>query len=125
MHEWGKSMDERVQAAASLMHNSFDRELSVEDMARAVNLSPSHFSHLFKAETGVSPLQYLKRLRMRKAKDLLDTTFLNIKQVMNSVGVKDKSNFARDFKKAYGLTPAQYKAHRRHGQTVEAEFTTK
>jgi transcriptional regulator GlxA family with amidase domain len=118
-------MDERVQAAASLMHKSFERELSVGDMARAVNLSPSHFSHLFKAEIGVSPLQYLKSLRMRKAKELLDTTFLNVKQVMNRVGVKDKCNFARDFKKAYGLTPARYKAHRKHGQTVEAGFTTK
>lgn len=118
-------MDERVQAATSLMHSSFDRELSVEDIARAVNLSPSHFSHLFKAETGVSPLQYLKSVRMRKAKELLDTTFLNVKQVMNSVGVRDKCNFARDFKRAYGLTPAQYKARRRHDQIVEAEFTTK
>lgn len=121
----GESMDERVQAATSLMHSSLDRELSVEDMARAVNLSPSHFSHLFKAETGVSPLQYLKALRMRKAKELLDTTFLNVKQVMNSVGIRDKCNFARYFKRTYGLTPAKYKALRRHGRVIEAEFTTK
>lgn len=118
-------MDERIQAAASLMNSSFQGELSVEDIARAVNLSASHFSHLFKAETGMSPLQYLKSVRMRKAKELLDTTFLNVKQVMNTVGIRDKCTFARDFKRTYGLTPSQYKAHHRHALSATAEFTAK
>lgn len=81
----------------------------MEDVARSVNLSSSHLNRLFRIETGFSPLQYLKSVRMRKAKELIDTTFLNVKQVMNTVGVKDKCHFARDFKRAYGLTPSQYR----------------
>lgn len=118
-------MDERVRAVMSLMDSSFHQELSLEHMAQTVNLSSSYLSHLFKAETGISPLQYLKSLRLRKAKELLDSTFLNIKQIMNKVGVRDKCNFAKDFRRAYGLTPAQYKAHCRRALPAKAEFTTK
>jgi transcriptional regulator GlxA family with amidase domain len=118
-------MDVRVQAAIALMDSSFHRELSVEDIARAVNLSSSHLTHLFKAETGVAPLQYLKSLRMRKAKELMETTFLNVKQVMNNVGIRDKGHFTRDFKKTFGLTPAQYKAHRGGILIQKAESASK
>ncbi|MET0624267.1 MAG: helix-turn-helix transcriptional regulator [Pyrinomonadaceae bacterium] len=90
------------------LDSSYQEGLSVEDIARAVNLSSSHLTHLFKTEVGVPPLQFLKSLRMRKAKELMETTFLNVKQVMNRVGVKDKCHFARDFKRSYGLTPSQY-----------------
>jgi transcriptional regulator GlxA family with amidase domain len=106
-------MDPRVEAVIALMDSSFHQELSTEDLARAVNLSSSYLAHLFKAETGVSLLQYLKSLRMRKAKELMETTFLSVKQIRSRVGARDKGHFARDFKRAYGLTPAQYKEHHR------------
>jgi AraC family transcriptional regulator, arabinose operon regulatory protein len=64
-----------------------------------VFLSPSRLAHLFKAETGVSPMRYLKTQRMQKAKLLLETTPLSIKEVMIYVGVNDKSHFIKDFKK--------------------------
>jgi two-component system response regulator YesN len=120
-----KNMDVRVQAVIALMDSSFHQELSVEDLARAVNLSSSYLAHLFKAETGVSLFQYLKSLRMRKAKELLETTFLSIKQIRNRVGVKDKCHFARDFKRTYGLTPTQYKEHFLADLIVKAEFASK
>jgi transcriptional regulator GlxA family with amidase domain len=101
-------MDKRVQAVIVFLNSSYHEALSVEDIARAVNLSSSHLTHLFKTEVGVPPVQFLKSLRMQKAKELLDTTLLNVKQVMNRVGVKDKCHFARDFKRSYGLTPGQY-----------------
>jgi AraC-like DNA-binding protein len=47
---------------------------------------------------------------MRKAKKLLEFTFLNVKEVMNRVGAYDASHFVRDFKRTYGVTPAQYRA---------------
>lgn len=117
-------MDLRVQAVIALMDSSFHQELSTENLARAVNLSSSYLAHLFKAETGVSLLQYLKSLRMRKAKELMDTTFLSLKQIRNRVGVGDKGHFARDFKRTYGRTPAQYREHFR-GSPPKAEFASK
>ncbi len=95
------------------MEGSLHRDLSLEEMAQAVNLSDSRLRHIFKAETGLSFAQYRKSLRMRRAKELIDTTFLSMKQIRSRVGAGDRSHFARDFKKINGLTPADYR--RRHG----------
>ncbi len=53
--------------------------------------------------------QYLKSLRMQRAKHLIDSTFLNTKEIMQRVGMKDESHFVREFKKIYGLPPGTYK----------------
>jgi AraC-like DNA-binding protein len=80
------------------------------ELAQAVNLSPSRLRHLFKDQTGLSLTQYLKVQRMQKAKELLETTFLSVKEVMLRVGFKDKSNFSQAFKKLYGLSPVKYRS---------------
>jgi AraC-like DNA-binding protein len=53
--------------------------------------------------------QYLKSLRMQRAKELIDSTFLNTKEIMQRVGINDESHFVREFKKLYGLPPGSYK----------------
>ncbi|HEX9919470.1 MAG TPA: helix-turn-helix domain-containing protein, partial [Pyrinomonadaceae bacterium] len=67
------------------------------------------FCHLFKAETGSSPARYLKALRLERARELLETTFLSVKEIRALVGFNDDSHFARDFRATYGLTPQQYR----------------
>jgi transcriptional regulator GlxA family with amidase domain len=103
-------MDQRVQKAVRLMQENLGRKLIPGEIASAVNLSLAHLRFLFKAETGQSPAQYLRSLRMREAGRLLDTTFLSVKEVMHRIGVSDESHFTRDFKKVYGTTPAQYRS---------------
>jgi transcriptional regulator GlxA family with amidase domain len=103
-------MDPRVQLAVRQMEKQLHRELSLEVMAQSVNLSSSRFRHLFKKEMGTTPAQYLKALRMRRAKELVETTFLNIKQIMSSIGMRDKRHFAKDFERTYGVTPTQHRA---------------
>lgn len=99
-----------------MMGSHLDRRLSVGRMALSVNLSYSRLEHLFKAETGMTPANYLKKLRIEKARELLETTFLTNQQIIIKVGICDESHFARDFKKAYGLRPSQYrKRHHDHG----------
>ena len=102
-------MDRRVHAVISLMEDSLGREISLAQLARSVNLSPWWLCHLFKTETGLSPLQYLKALRMKHAKTLLETTFLTVKQIVNEVGLSDSSHFVRDFKSTYGSSPATFR----------------
>jgi|RhiMetdeSRZDD1v2_1073273.scaffolds.fasta_scaffold112482_2 transcriptional regulator GlxA family with amidase domain len=102
-------MDHRVQSVIDAMQLHLDEPLSVHELARAVNLSPWHLCHIFKSETRRAPLQYLRDLRMQRAKSLLETTFLSVKQVMIEVGVKDESHFVRDFKRIHGLSPAKYR----------------
>lgn len=103
-------MDQRVQIVTSLIEDDLCREVSLVELARHVNLSPSRLSHLFKLEIGVSPTQYIKQLRMQRAKELLETTFLSVKEIMGRVGSNHQSHFARDFKRIYGVSPTKYKS---------------
>jgi transcriptional regulator GlxA family with amidase domain len=95
----------------TLMRRDLRAKLTLNDMARAVNLTSFHFCHLFKAQTGSSPAKYLKSLRLERARELLETTFLSVKEIRSLVGLNDESHFARDFRATYGLTPQQYREH--------------
>ncbi len=102
-------MDRRVQRVIVFMEAYLDQPLSVNDLAKSVNLSTWRLCHIFKTETDRPPLRYLRTLRMQHAKTLLETTFLSVKQIMTEVGVRDESHFVRDFKTTYGLSPTKYR----------------
>lgn len=91
------------------MNNNLHRDLSLDGLAQSVNLSVSRLHHLFRRETGSSPARYCRLLRLMRAKDLLVTTHLSVKQVKVSVGLDDRSHFEREFKKVFGITPAKYR----------------
>lgn len=116
------SMDHRVQAVLDLLGESLSSTPSVKELADAVNLSPSHLRRLFKTETGTPLNQYVKSLRLEKSKELMEQTFLNMKQIMFAVGVKDKSQFARDFKRNTGFTPTQYTARYRSTENLKTNI---
>ena len=103
-------MDRRVETALQLMKGNLQKKTGLSEIAACVNLSASRLSHLFKTETGVSPAKYLKHARMERARQLLETSFLSVKQVMVAVGINDSSHFVRSFKNAYGLTPTDYRS---------------
>ncbi len=103
-------MDRRIQIVSSTIETDFRRAWDSEDLARLVNLSTSRLRHLFKAEMGKTPAQYLKTIRMREAQRLLLTTFLSVKEVMNRVGIADESHFGHEFRKTYGLAPSKYRS---------------
>lgn len=92
-------MDQRIQIILTLIGDNLSCELRLDELARFINLSPSHLRHLFKAEIEMTPAQYQKFLRMEKAKELLETTFLSVKVIMNKVGMQNESHFTQDFKK--------------------------
>jgi AraC-like DNA-binding protein len=100
--------DPRTLRAIALLRESFCSP-SFKDIAETLNLSPSRLRHLIKADVGLSPEQYVKHLRMEKAKELLQSTFLSVKQIMFTVGYADPSHFSRDFKGIYGTSPCNYR----------------
>ena len=104
-------MDRRVQTAIHLMKMNLQTEILFDDLARSLNISPSRLRCLFKNQVGVSPSQYLKSLKMQKAKELAETTFLNAKQIMSLLGINDQSHFARDFKRVHGMTITKYREY--------------
>ena len=90
------------------MNANLHRKVTPIEIAESVRLSPSRLRHLFKEKTGTSLARYLRELRLKRAKHLLETTFLSVKEVASTVGIGGVSHFVRDFEKAYRLTPARY-----------------
>jgi len=100
------------------IEENINSRVSFQHMAREVNLSESRLRHLFTAEIGMTPWQYLKTLRIKAAKELAANTFLNVKEIVSKLGNIDQSHFIRDFKRSSGQTLTQYRKarRRRHSQ---------
>ena len=106
-------MDPRVEKIEQLMRDNVHREWSLLELAQSVNLSIWRLSHIFVSEVGKSPMQYLRQLRMDRAKYLLETSFLSVKEIAHQVGLNDESHFVRDFKKVHGDAPTRYRLRSR------------
>jgi transcriptional regulator GlxA family with amidase domain len=102
----GSVIDRRITWAVGYMQRHFAETLTIPAVAARVNLSPSRFRTLFRAQIGMGPAQYLQRLRLRRARLLLERTFLSVKEVMALVGYSDPSHFSRDFRRAHGVSPS-------------------
>ncbi|BES72234.1 AraC family transcriptional regulator [Marinobacter nanhaiticus D15-8W] len=95
----------RIVRVLTQMHRDFTGELSVDDLAREANMSPSTFHQHFKQITQSSPLQYVKRLRLLKARMLLSHDDLNVNQAASETGYRSVHQFSRDYKRYFGVSP--------------------
>ncbi|HKG45695.1 MAG TPA: AraC family transcriptional regulator [Pyrinomonadaceae bacterium] len=102
-------MDRRIELIISKIKANTAVPWDTPALAVLVNLSPSRFRHLFKQETGTTPAQYLKDIRLARAEKMLRTTFLSIKQILKQVGITSNTHFVRDFRRKYGTTPTAYR----------------
>ena len=112
-NESSDAMDQRVRNIIAFMNANIHRQLSVAELANAVHLSPSHFRRLFRQQTGKPVTKYLKDLRLQRSRNLLETTYLSIKQIAAKVGLTSISHFVAEFKKAQGVTPSRFAARYR------------
>ncbi len=99
----------KIQRVVEYIHANLGERIALADLARAARLSRSRLCYLFKTEMGVAPIQYLKRCRIEKARDLLETTSLSVKEIRARVGSSDRSHFTRGFKETFGVTPFEYR----------------
>jgi AraC-like DNA-binding protein len=97
----------RLQWAVEFGYNHFHEPIAVETLATQGCLSLFHFKRLFKEVYGLAPYQFIRNLRMEKAKALLQTG-MPVNQVCKSVGWEDSSSFIRLFKKEFAMTPVQF-----------------
>lgn len=102
-------MDERIDTIQKILAHSPSSGRALEDLAKSMNLSLSRVRHLFRREVGVSPGQFLKGVRLERAKTLLETSYLSIKQIMFEAGYADETRFIRVFRKTFGHTPGEYR----------------
>lgn len=101
-----------VAKAKAYINANFHKEISLDDVSREVDISPYYFSKIFKEETGKNFIEYVTEIRMEKAKELLQSSTLSMKEICGEVGYSDPNYFSRTFKKNVGLTPTEYKEGR-------------
>jgi AraC family transcriptional regulator, arabinose operon regulatory protein len=109
------TVDERVQAVLAKLANDPKAAASLDRLASSVNLSASRLRHLFRQELGTPLSVFVRKSRMEHARILLDTTFLNVKQVVYELGLADETHFIRDFKRAWGTTSSAWRRQRSAG----------
>ncbi|MDF2988930.1 MAG: DNA-binding protein AraC-type [Eubacterium sp.] len=100
---------ELMQSAIQFVHNNYEREISITDIAKYVFLSPSYFTRAFKEDTGLSPMQYLLNIRIKRACELLEETDMKVGEIAHSVGFSNQQRFNDMFKKQTNMTPMQYR----------------
>lgn len=97
-----------VSAALTYIREHYAEPVTVNDMAERVNLCPSSFSHLFREVTGSSPYQFLKEIRLDRARELLLEGRLSVTDVSRAVGYSSASHFIKEFRARFGTTPRAY-----------------
>ncbi|HZG88098.1 helix-turn-helix domain-containing protein [Paenibacillus sp.] len=101
-----------VLKAVHIVHTEWDQPLHAADVARRVNVSRSYFSECFKAMTGKSFNEYLRSVRMEKAKEYLLHTNKPVQWVAERSGYLDEKYFSRLFREYTGLLPSEFRAQR-------------
>lgn len=98
-----------TEAAKEYIKQNYQNSLSVSQIARTVNLSPSYFSRIFKDSTALSPYDYLLSVRLDKAKELLINSNLPVSEIAYQCGFNSTPNFICFFKKETGLSPLKFR----------------
>ena len=99
--------DELVLSAVAIMEDTIEDRISVPDLAGRLGISLDRLERAFRAEVGVTPVSYYRRLRLRRADDLLTHSTLSIREVALSCGFWNLSSFARAFREQYGHAPSE------------------
>ncbi|KIY22192.1 response regulator [Mesobacillus subterraneus] len=107
-HKGNKAMDV-IERARKFIQEHYREDLSMEQTAEHVNLSPYYFSKIFKSENGKTFTDYLTDIRIQKAKELMAEMTISLKEVCYEVGYKDPNYFSRVFKRVTGMTPTDYR----------------
>lgn len=102
-------LKELIEVSVKYINNNFERDISLGDIAHYVFLSPSYFIRAFKEEMGISPINYLLKVRIQRAKELLEETDHKISDIALSVGFSNQQRFNEIFKKYVKITPLQYR----------------
>jgi transcriptional regulator GlxA family with amidase domain len=100
---------QKIDESIAFMVQHVNQPLQVSTLAAMVNISPSHFFALFKRHTGRAPMDYFTRLRMERARRLLDTTSSSVKEVAAALGYDDPFYFSRVFKSVNQVAPSNYR----------------
>ncbi|SHK01897.1 two-component system, response regulator YesN [Anaerocolumna jejuensis DSM 15929] len=88
------------------IHNNYQRDITLEELAKEVYLTPSYLSYIFRKKTGTTLVKFIKEYRMERAKEYLENTNMKIVDISKQIGYTNCSYFCQNFRSVYGISPA-------------------
>ncbi len=104
----GGQTSQTVRQAMAFIHENYAEPISRADLARHVSITERYLTHCFRQEMNITPMAYINRYRVKRAKMLLEQGNLNVTEVALAVGFSDGGYFSRVFREEVGLTPVAY-----------------
>ncbi|MFO1443583.1 helix-turn-helix domain-containing protein [Bacillus sp. Bva_UNVM-123] len=105
----GQAMDTGIELSMKYLHDHYDRAIDIGSLHKHAGMAKQSFCRAFKKETGVTPTEYLRKIRMKKAKEMLMQPAVYIKDVAAMLGYEDELYFSRLFKRTEGQSPTLYR----------------
>lgn len=113
-----------VSQAIRYVQEHTSEPVTVAHLADHVAMSPSAFAHLFREVTGMTPYQFVKRMRLDRARTLLVEDSLSVSEVTREVGYTSLSHFITEFKRYFGVTPRAYAETQRAAVALQVDRAT-
>jgi two-component system response regulator YesN len=98
-----------ADTAVDMIHRYYAEDISLQSVAGQINVNPSYLSRVFKQERGENFVSYLTRIRIEKAKSLLESRRLRVYEVADRVGYHNYTYFSKIFKKVVGVSPEEFR----------------
>ncbi|MCL6444065.1 MAG: AraC family transcriptional regulator [Alicyclobacillus sp.] len=105
--------DEQLKELLKYLQSNLAEHLTVDDAAKKMNLSPSHFCRVFKRKVGMTLIQYINLLRVQQAEKLLGDSLLPISVIAHQVGYSSITHFERVFRKYKNVSPSEFRIYKR------------
>lgn len=103
------SYEDIIQIVKDYISENLNGNLTVSNLAKIVNMSSSHFSRVFKQQTGFSPYDYILISRLNRAKYLLQVTDMTVASIAYEIGFNSESNFIYFFTENEGISPGKFR----------------
>lgn len=100
---------QKIQQAVIYIRENYDKDLNMAVVSNHISMNYSLFSYAFKQYTGVNFVNYVKDIRMEKARELLEQTDLRIMEISQKIGYENEKHFMKTFKSTYGVSPSEYR----------------
>jgi len=113
-----KELKGLISEAINFISNNYQNNISLDEVAKEINMSYHYFSKFFKDSIGKNFVDYLTDLRIEKSKELLKGELVSVKEVCYQVGYSDPNYFSKIFKKTTGTTPTEYRENKFSGKVI-------
>jgi len=113
--------NDEIEKAIEYMEGNYDKDINLTMVSNYVSMNYSYFSHLFRAKTGVSFVEYLRKIRIHKAMELLSDSRMKISDISEKVGFNRYKHFTRSFVDTVGISPIEFRERKRMMEKIRED----